>query len=119
MPNDSTTEARALALAEQLKAYCEWSGWYGTAPAPISYPEQGSSRPLDERNTVVKMLIAALAAARLAGKQELAELIAQHVVDDEDEFTSFKDMGGPIPAVEFDVEAFAKWCRQHAQEVGP
>ncbi len=47
------------------------------------------------------------------------EVVATHIVESEDDFTSFKSMGGPIPCVEFDVVKFAEWCRQQAQVVKP
>jgi hypothetical protein len=49
---------RSLQLAERLKAYLEWSGWYGTSPEPQTYRREtlASDRPLDARNTVVKII---------------------------------------------------------------
>jgi hypothetical protein len=68
------TEARASAVAERIKMYLEWSGWYGTSPEPDKYDAPlCPSRSLDARNTIVHMIAAALREARAEGLEEAAQ----------------------------------------------
>ena len=58
------------------------------------------------------MDIEIIAAALADERQRVWEEAATHIVEEEDDFTTFIDSGGPIPDAEFDVKKFADWCRQ-------
>lgn len=50
--------------------------------------------------------------ALLQVEREVWEKVAQHIVDNEDDFTTFVNHGHGIVGVEFLVERFADWCRE-------
>lgn len=69
------TNEEANGLAERLKAYCQWSGWYGTAPEPDQYPETtASSLPMDDRLVVVSLISAAILAAERGVWEQAADI---------------------------------------------
>ncbi len=109
--SDAEVQARAVEIAEQLRDYCEWSGWYGTAPEPVSYPERLSSKqPFDKRLTVIKILTSAFQARERAVWKQAAEVATSHECGGEDDIICQHQNCAML------IEAK---CRQHAQEVGP
>ena len=93
---------QAIALAEQLKDYLEWTGWHGTSPEPAVYqPTTSSDRPLDARNTVVQIIAAALAARERAVWEQIIN-----------QYSSTYDTF-------IEKDKLLAWCRQNAEAVKP
>lgn len=120
------TDATALALAERLKAYLEWSGWYGTAPEPTSYEGFVNPYPranLTEANTVVQILAAALDAVRRETIGSVLRYQQMRIVMS-DQSRQVEVLAGNLIKEAIENGAIAElrgleiWCRAQAEGVG-